>query len=154
MEKKQKDLIINIVLVVLFFAILITMYVVYIAGPARTYELEDRQYLQSIVEINEFESGKILNRFSYDQVYYIVEAQKNGETLIYWMNEDLNQSGSSSNLDRSLVKPLADKYGVLDSEITYGVYEGNLVYVFKKNNEFEIFIDVETLETLFYLGGV
>ena len=154
MEKKQKDLLINIVLVILFFAILMTMYVVFIAGPARTYELEDRQYLESIVEMNEFESGKILNRFSYDQVYYVVEAQKNGEPLIFWTNEDLNQSGSSTNFDKSLVKPLADKYGVLDSEISYGVYEGTLVYVLKKDDIFEIFVDVDTLEIKFYLGGV
>ena len=154
MGKKEKDLLINIILVVLFFAILITMYVVYIAGPSRTYELEDRQFLESIVEMNELESGKLLNRFSYDQVYYIIETQKNDETMIYWMNEDLNQKGSYANLDRTMVMPLADKYGILDSEITYGVYEGALVYVLKKDDEFEIFIDVETLEIKFYLGGV
>ena len=154
MGKKQKDLLINIGLVVLFFAILITMYGVFIAGPARTYELEDRQYLESIIEMNELESGKILNRFSYDQVYYIIEAQKKGETVIFWMNEDLNSRGSSAVPDVSLVKPLADKYGVSDAEITYGVYEDKLVYVLKKDNEFEIFVDIDTLEIKFYLGGV
>ena len=73
MQSKLKSLLINLTLVTAIAVTVWIAYVGFIGGPARAYEKEDVNYVQAFLESKKYDSAQLLNRFSFDQVYYIVQ---------------------------------------------------------------------------------
>ena len=153
MKNKYKNITTNLLLSVLILVTLWGGYVVFIGGPAQAYKEEDRLFVQSIVDQEGFDQAILLNRFSYDRVYYIVAAKKDDKEIITWFSSDFELIASKENVGFEPVLTLASNFGVPESDLSYGVYNKRLVYVLK-NKTAEVFVDAETLEIVFHFGGV
>ncbi|AMC93209.1 hypothetical protein AOC36_04245 [Erysipelothrix larvae] len=149
MKEKLKSLSLNLLLIfgIFFFALLI--YLVYIAGPNRAYEKEDRQLIEAFEKSNNITNLTLENRFAFDDVTYIVS--NSSRTTLYWFSRDLKNSGFETYQDFSPAQRWVDGQGLTATDISYGVYEDKLVY-FIRTDRFDFIIDFETQDVVLRIG--
>lgn len=152
MKDRVKSLSVSLILLALIALTVWIGYVGFIGGPARAYEREDQVHVEAMMTLKGYTQGKLINRFAFDQVYYITEITEDETSKIVWFNKDLDVFGEHEMTSFDPVLTLAENYGITENQMSYGVYKERLVYVFKKRN-FEKFIDVDTLEVVFDRGS-
>lgn len=153
MKTKHKNIIINMLLIVAIFFSMWLAYVVFIGGPAQVYRAQDKYFLDTIVEYQELDSARLINRFSLDQVYYIVEVESDGEFKTAWFDTDFKDFKTYQQVDIESIKPLANELGADQNNITLGVYEEELVYVLIGSRSNEIYVSLENQTILLNTGG-
>lgn len=153
MKKSYKTLAVNLLLMLSIFAIIGVGYLWFVAGPARAYERQDVAYIERFLEGENYDEAQLLSRFSYDTVYYIIEVSQDEKHSIVWFTHTFDRQGEHDLVDYSPVMDLAAKYGVSEDNISFGVYNDDLIYVLKKEN-FEMFVSVDSLEMVLQIGGV
>lgn len=142
----------SLLLVILLILVLWLGYVGFIGGPARAYEKEDRQYVEAMMDTMKYDEAQLLNRFSYDQVYYIAQVKDADASFIVWFNKDLSKVEKHELVSKEKVSEIATRYGMNEKNISFGVYKDKLVFVLK-NRQLELFVDVDTLDILLQVGG-
>lgn len=155
MKEKLRSLLISTILIFILFFVLWVGYVGFIGGPARAYEHEDQLYLETMLDQQQYRGAEaeLLNRFSLDTVYYITRVTQGSESFIVWFNKDFSsiEEVDDDSLERAL--PAAGRYAMDISNVSWGVYKDELVYVLKKEGH-ELFLDRENLEVVFEVGGL
>ena len=149
MLKKYKNLWISLVLLISIFLVLALGYVGFIAGPKRAYEKEDHLYLTAYVEQNKVKKVELLNRFSYDEVYYII---REDDQDIVVFNKDFSKQERFEYVDKEQVLPVASDLSFKPEEISYGYYQDALVFVLKNKN-LELFVSTDELKIVYHLGS-
>lgn len=152
MKKWLKSSIGSMAIIFIIVLILGITYVALIAGPSRAYEREDRYALEAMMKAKGYKQAQILNRFSYDEVYYIARVNDNNETFIVWFTHDLSRIVKSDNISLDPMRPLLNELAMDEKNLNYGVYNNELVFVIKGKN-IEMFYDIETLDKVFEFGG-
>lgn len=152
MDHKFKQILINLILLLAIVFVFASFYLVYLAGPNRAYEKEDRLIVEAMMKEEGYKSAKILSRFSYDDVYYITKVEVDEEAAIVWFNKDLSQIVVDEFYELDRMHGIADQYGASHNKISYGVYENELVYVLK-TRDYEAFFRASDLQIVYHLGS-
>lgn len=142
----------NLLLILLIVVIVVITYVGFIGGPKRAYEKEDRLIVEAMMKKEGYSEARILSRFSYDDVYYITEVEIDEEPQIVWFTKDVKNVTVENYYELDRMHEIANKFNVNQKNISYGVYEDNLVYVLK-NRDFEVFFRVDDLQVVYHLGS-
>lgn len=153
MSKKIHSITKSLFLIILILVIFLLGYFVFISGPLRVYETEDMQYLQTLRNYDSYKTTTLtlLNRFSFDEVYYIVESSENDTHEIVWFNKD--HSLLNSKEYKEMNGELLTQFDMSSGSVDYGVYKEGLVYVLKEGNH-EIYLDYDSLEPVFEVGRI
>lgn len=154
MKKTGRSVLTNFLLVFAIIGILGIGYAWFIGGPSRAYEDQDLRYVTEFMEGEDFDDARMVSRFSFDTVYYVLEVSKDGVSSLVWFNDDFTKGGQHPIVEFSSVYALADTYGVDYDSISFGVYEDKLVYVLRRQDLFELFVSVDSLEIVLHMGGV
>lgn len=154
MKKTGRVFAINLLLILVIVILLGVGYVWFIAGPSRAYDKQDELYVLEFLEGEDYDEARMVSRFSFDTVYYILEVKEDDFPSLVWFDHTFERSGVHDNVGFEPVFELADKYGVDRESISFGVYEDKLVYVLRRQDMFEIFVSVDTLEIVLHIGGV
>lgn len=149
MLKKYKNLWISLGLLFAIALVLLLGYAGFIAGPFRAYEKEDRLYLSAYAEQYDVKKVELLNRFTYDKVYYIV-LENDQDIVVFDQSFKTVKRFPYEPLDK--VKSIAQDLSFKTDEISYGYYHEDLVFVLK-NKASEIFITVDDLKLVYHLGS-
>lgn len=152
MKYNLKQIIINLILLLAIFLVLSSFYLGFIAGPKRAYEEEDRLIVEAMMKQEGYTQASILDRFSFDKVYYITEVEVDGNPQIVWFDKDLSKVVVDDYLPLDRMYDIADQYALAHNKIAYGVYEDQLVYVLK-TKEFEAFFRASDLQIVYHLGS-
>lgn len=152
MRSSVKQLMINIILSFAILIVIATFYLSFIAGPNRAYEEEDRLAVEAMMKQEGYQKASILNRFSFDSVYYITKVDIQEEPSIVWFKKDLSKIVIEPYYELERMKDIAGQYGIDLNKINYGVYEDELVYVLK-TLEFEAFFRASDLQVVYHLGS-
>ncbi|WP_159637812.1 transporter [Erysipelothrix anatis] len=152
MNKIIKSFLKSLLLVALAILLFWIGYVGFIGGPARAYEREDRLMVEAMMESKGFTEATIIDRFSYDEVYYITEINDDSGNFIFWFNKDLTKTGQHDVVTTEPVHTLATNFGMRPEEVSFGVYQDKLVYVLK-NKHFEKFVDIESHNVVYDRGS-
>ncbi|CAM3584350.1 transporter [Erysipelothrix urinaevulpis] len=142
----------NLILFVIISLLILLSYVIFIGGPKRAYEREDRLFIEAMMKKEGYNEARLLSRFSLDDVYYITNVKTEDGHKIVWFNKDLSKVEENDVYEIDRAYEAAKKLGVSKEKISYGVYEDTLVYVLK-GNKFETYLDVDTLDVVFHLGS-
>ena len=148
MQSKLKSLLINLTLVIAIVVTVWIAYVGFIGGPARAYEKEDVNYVQAFLESKKYDSAQLLNRFSFDQVYYIVQYKNKSEEKIAWFSKDFKKQGNHALVSNDTVLDFAKRHDLSEDKIHFGVFEDKLMFVYKNGSK-EVFYDVDSLELVY-----
>lgn len=154
MKKTGRTFAINLLLILVIVILLGVGYLWFIGGPSRAYDKQDELYVLEFLEGEDYDEARMVSRFSFDTVYYILEVKENDFSSLVWFDHTFERSGVHDNVGFEPVFELADKYGVDRESISFGVYEDKLVYVLRRKDMFEIFVSVDTLEIVLHIGGV
>lgn len=152
MKYNLKQISINLILLLAIFLVLGSFYLGFIAGPKRAYEEEDRLIVEAMMQKEGYTQASILDRFSFDKVYYITEVDVDGSSRIVWFDRDLSKVVLDEYYERDRMFHIADQYAIPHDKIAYGVYEDELVYVLK-TKEFEAFFRASDLNIVYHLGS-
>lgn len=152
MKKWLKSSLSSLLIIMMIFLVLGFGYIGLIAGPQRAYEREDRYALEAMMQARGYKQAQILNRFSYDDVYYIARVNHKNEKFIVWFTHDLSKIVKSDDVSNTPMKPILKSLGLDEKSLNLGVYNNELVYVVKDKN-FEAFYKVDSLEKVFEFGG-
>lgn len=149
MYKKYKKIWINLMLILAIVLVLGFAYIGFIAGPKRAYEKEDHLYLEAYLKQSEAKKAELLNRFTYDDVYYIV--RKDDQDIVVF-NKDFTKEASFDYVSLEKAEEVAKNLSFQNDQISYGYFEDQLVFVLK-NKKSEIFIATDDLKILYHLGS-
>lgn len=152
MKDNLKQNLINFFLFLAIVLVLASFYLVYIAGPNRAYEKEDRLIVEAMMTQEGYKEARILSRFSFDKVYYITQVEIDSEPAIVWFDKDLDDVVLDEYYERDAMHEIADQYAIPHDEISYGIYNNELVYVLK-TSEFEAFFRTDDLQIVYHLGS-
>lgn len=153
MSKKIKSIAVNVLLILLVISIFFIGYNVFISGPLRVYETDDINYVNSLRSYDRYKDSslELLNRFSFDKTYYIVESKANDEHLIVWYSKDHSLLKSVEYKALPSLNQLNDLGMPESSGVSYGVYNDELVYVIK-DGVHEVYLDYGTYDVVFEVG--
>ena len=148
MKKKVKTIGIDLLLlgIVLFLSLL--FHAVFIAGPLRAMEHEDKLFVETFVLKEDLENTEYLNRFSLKNTYYILKDKEN----LYYFDQDYKESGSHQYIPLTNAYEKAQELGFKKKDVSYGVYDEKIVFNLERKNHV-VFLDLETLEVVFEFGG-
>lgn len=148
MKEKIKAISLDVFLVFLVLFLFLVFHVVYIAGPKRVMEHEDRLFIEAFQQKEKLKNLEYVNRFSLDKIYYIAK----DENTIYYFDENMvfSEKAIYKAPDSALAK--GESWGFSARHMSYGVFNKELVYRFEKKNHI-IFLDYETLDVVFEFGG-
>lgn len=149
MKEKLKNYLINSLLILAILLVSYFGFNVFISGPNRAYEHEDKLYVEAFESYKDMNNLILLSRFSFDEVYYIVSDK--GSTKIYWFNRDITKHGEYIYASDADVKAWAESKGYTNFVVSYGVYKESLVYVVKTQDQ-ELFVSPDTYEVVMSLG--
>ena len=152
MRSNVKQLMINLILSFAIVIVIVIFYLSFIAGPKRLYEEEDHLAVEAMMKQEGYQKASILNRFSFDTVYYITKVDIEEEASIVWFNKDLSKIVIEPYYELDRMYDIAGQYGFDIEKINYGVYEDELVYVLK-TLEFEAFFRASDLQVVYHLGS-
>ena len=152
MKYNLKQIMINLILFLAIFLVITSFYLGYIAGPKRVYEEEDRFVVEAMMQEKGYKEASILNRFSFDDIYYITEVKIEEELAIVWFNQDLSNIVVEEYYEIERMHDIADQYATNYDQISYGVYNDELVYVLK-TIESEAFFRASDLQIVYHLGS-
>lgn len=152
MKKWLKASMSSLLIVVSIFLVLGIAYSGYISGPSRAYEREDRYIVEAMMKAKGYKQAQLLNRFSYDKVYYIAEVNHNDETFVVWFTKNLSKFVKEDAVDFKPMESIASANNMDLSNVNLGVYHDELVYVLKDKN-YEAFYTMDTLDKVFEFGG-
>lgn len=139
-------------LIVAILIVLALAYSGFIAGPRRAYEREDRYVVEAMMKAKGYKQAQLLNRFSYDKVYYITEVTHKGSKFIVWFTKDLSRVVKEDAVDMQAMDSILESLALTKDNLNLGIYNNELVYVVKTKN-YEAFYALETLEKVFEFGG-
>lgn len=148
MQTKIKSILINILLIAAICGTLWVAYVGFIGGPARAYEKDDTYHVEAYLQSKNYDSAQLLNRFSYDKVYYIIRYRHDGDEKLAWFSKDFETDGNHDLITSEEIESFASSHEFTMSNINYGVYDSKLIFVYKDSNK-EYFYDVDTLELIY-----
>lgn len=152
MKYNLKQIAINLILLLAIFLVIMSFYLAYIAGPKRVYEEEDRFVVEAMMQEKGYSEASILNRFSFEEIYYITEVNIDEEPAIVWFDKDLSNIVVEDYYEIDRMHDIADQYAINHDQISYGVYNNELVYVLK-TNESEAFFRASDLQIVYHLGS-
>ena len=152
MKNWIKSSISSILLICVTLVVLCIAYIGFIAGPLRAYEREDRYAVEAMMNAKGYKKAELLNRFSYDNIYYITRVNHKSEKFIVWFKSDLSKIVKHDDVSYEPMKAILNELKLTDDSLSLGVYHNELVYVVKGVG-FEKFYDLNTLEVIFEIGG-
>ena len=148
MNKRVKNILLNMFLILVIIFILLLFHVGFIAGPNRAHEHEDHLYVEAFETQHNLENVTLLNRFSLDDTYYIVRLGRD----MYWFNQALNQFDKTDYIALDSVYETASLLGFDQDEVMYGIYDKQIVFALESELQF-VYLNIETLEVVFEFGG-
>lgn len=154
MENKSKDILTNTLLIVTIIFLLWVGYLGFVGGPAQAYKKSDLYYMEAIAQHQNLDSARFINRFALDQVYYVIEAEKDGVFEIAWFDESFETYKTYGQISLETVYPIADDLGIKHERIYFGVFLDELVYVLQDDDYNEIYISIDELSIVTLNGGI
>lgn len=152
MRDNLKQNLINFFLFLAIVFVFASFYLVYIAGPNRAYEKEDRLIVEAMMTKEGYKQASILSRFSFDKIYYITKVEIDSQPAIVWFDKDFESVVVEEYYELSKMYEIADQYAISHDEIAYGVFNDELVYVLK-TSDFEAFFRADDLQIVYHLGS-
>lgn len=148
MKSRFKTILLNTFLIGVILILLLLFHIGFIAGPNRVLEHESNIHVEAFSEAHDLKHPELLNRFSLDEVYYIVRDGNN----LYWFNQEMTRFDERTyeSLDKAF--EMANDLGYKDKDVNYGVYKGKFVYTLEKKTHY-IYLDMDTLEVVLEFGG-
>lgn len=153
MTKWIKSSIVSLVLLATIIAVLWIGYVGFIGGPVRAYEREDQFTIEAMMKAKGYNKTKLLNRFSFDEVYYIVQVTDTKPNVIVWFTKDFKKVVKHDFVALDAMEKVVKPLNLNMDSVNYAVYKDKLVFVVKTNS-FEAFYNIENLEPVFQRGEV
>lgn len=148
MKNRLRTISINIFLVGVIIILLLLFHLGFIAGPIRVMEHETRLHIEAFSTAHDLKDPELLNRFSLDEVYYII---KDGKDM-YWFNQEMTRFDTASYESLEKAYQVANDLGYENKDVNYGVYKGAFVYTLEKDTHY-IYLDMNTLEIVLEFGG-
>ena len=148
MNKKIKNILIDVGLVGVILLLLLIFHSVFIAGPLRAQEHEQDLFVSAFKDQYKLTNVEFLNRFSLDEPYYIIK----DSSKIYGFNKNYTKVITSSIKPLSNAEEKAKELGFSSKNIQYGIYEGKIVFSIEDKSHI-VFLDLDTLDVLLDFGG-
>lgn len=111
--------------------VLCIAYIGFVAGPLRAYEREDRYAVEAMMSAKGYKKAELLNRFSYDNVYYVTRVEHKSEKFIVWFKSDLSKIVKHEDVSFEPMKEVLNSLKLSEDSLNLGVYNNELVYVVK-----------------------
>lgn len=126
------------------FALILVNIASFISGPARIQEQENRNAVALMLSNTIYQSAQLINRFSFDQVYYFAQADS---MLICFLADGTILNSLEMPENTTLVTQWAVDQQ-LDPGYTYGYYDHAIVYVLSSPSR-EVFLRLQDLQIVF-----
>lgn len=144
MQKKLKNILINLGLLGVVFFIMLLFHAVFIAGPFRAQEYEEKLFVDAFAERYQLSNVELMNRFALDEIYYVVSA----DSSLYAFNSSYTKVYKHDFVDKNKVVDLATNMGFKDTDIKYGVFADEIVFSLEKSSRV-VMVDLVSLEIVF-----
>lgn len=153
MTKWIKSSIVSLFLIATIVGVLWVGYVGFVGGPVRAYEREDQYTVEAMMKAKGYKKTKLLNRFAFDDVYYIVQVTDGNPNFLVWFTKDFKKVVKHDFVALDVMEKVIKPLNLNMDSVNYAVYKDKLVFVVKTNS-FEAFYDIENLEPVFQKGEV
>jgi hypothetical protein len=144
MQKKLKNILVDLGLLVIVFFIMFLFHAVFIAGPLRAQEYEQELFVDAFTQLYDLENIKIMNRFALDEIYYVVR----DDTSLYAFNGAYTKVYKENYVSLDKVYSLASELGFNKSQVKYGVFGDTIVFSLEKSDRI-VMVDMDNLEIVF-----
>lgn len=148
MNKRYKNIILNLFLLLVIGILLLLFHAGFIAGPRRVVEHENKVHMDAFASAHKLENPTFMNRFVLKEVYYIIE----DEGTLYWFTQDMHAYGEHDYVSLSVIEDKILELGFEMDDAGYGVLDGELVFTLESNVNF-VYLNMDTYEIVLEMGG-